>query len=67
MPPETWERLLQEREIRPVTGQLDIEDLLLKTNSNPAPAPLQTQPATINKSGPAGISPARRRALKYAS
>lgn len=67
MPPETWERLLQEREIRPVTGQLDIEDLLLKTNSNPAPVPLQTQPATINKSEPAGISPARRRALKYAS
>lgn len=64
MPPETWDRLLNERETRPDTGQMDLEDLILKENNRPKP--VNQNKAPVAKQEPE-LSPAQRRARKYAS
>lgn len=64
MPPETWDRMISERETRPDTGQMDLEDLLLKPPAPPVPVTLNNE--TPTKKEPE-LSPAMRRARQYAS
>ncbi len=64
MPPETWDRLISERETRPDTGQMDLEDLLLKPPAPAVPVIQNNEQPTKNEPD---LSPAMRRARLYAS